>query len=103
MLPKWVSSFVHKIGSQILKFLLIVSVVMHEGDNADSIQSTRLCYWRVQFETIPYSPGANTFFLRSVAPPGEKAIFAFEKSYITSAMRKSVLDAPVMLAYEIYI
>ena len=35
------------------------------------------------------SPG---LFLRSVAPLCEKIIFAFERSYITSAMRKSMLN-----------
>ena len=34
-------------------------------------------------------------FWRSVAPPCEKVIFAFERSYITSAMRKLMLDVPV--------
>ena len=36
-----------------------------------------------------------TFFGRSVAPPCENVIFAFERSYITSATRKSMLDVPV--------
>ena len=36
----------------------------------------------------------NTF-LRSVASPYEKVIFALERSYITSAMRKSMLDVQV--------
>ena len=39
--------------------------------------------------------GAKYFFSRSVAPPCEKAIFAFERSCITSAMRKSMLNVPV--------
>ena len=45
-----------------------------------------------------YSPGAKYFFidLRSVAPPCEKVIFAFERSGITSVVRKSMLD---MLAF----
>ena len=48
------------------------------------------------FFTIPsqkLGPEPNTF-LRSVAPPCEKVIFAFERNYITSAMRKSMSDVP---------
>ena len=41
------------------------------------------------------SPGAKYFFKRSVAPLCEKIIFASERSYITFAMRKSMLDMPV--------
>ena len=37
----------------------------------------------------------NTFFWRSVALPCEKVIFAFERSYITSTIRKSMLNVPV--------
>ena len=35
----------------------------------------------------------NTFF--EVAPRCDKVIFAFKRSYITSAMRKPMLDVPV--------
>ena len=39
----------------------------------------------------------NAHFRRSVAPPCEKVIFTFKRSYITytSEVRKSVLDMPV--------
>ena len=41
------------------------------------------------------SPGAKSLFVTSVAPFRDKIIFAFERSYITSAMKKSMLDMPV--------
>ena len=37
----------------------------------------------------------NTFFEDLLHPTCEKVIFAFERSYITSAVRKSILDVPV--------
>ena len=37
----------------------------------------------------------NTFFEDLVAHSCEKVIFAFERSYITSVMRKSMLDVPI--------
>ena len=40
----------------------------------------------------------NTFLWISVVPPCEKVIFAFERSYITYAMRKSMLN---VVAFEI--
>ena len=40
------------------------------------------------------SPGAKYFFRRSFAPPCEKVNFTFERSYIASAMRRSMLDVP---------
>ena len=38
------------------------------------------------------SPGAKYFFEDLLHSLGEKAIFAFERSYITPAIRKSMLD-----------
>ena len=50
----------------------------------------------VVLKQIPSSQGAKyVFILKSVALPYEKVIFAFERSYLTSAMRKSMLDLPV--------
>ena len=41
------------------------------------------------------SRGTKYFFGRSVAPSCEKVISAFERSLITPAVRKSMLDMPV--------
>ena len=43
----------------------------------------------------------NTSFGRLVAPPYEKVIFAFERNYITSAMRKTMLEMPVTGSFEL--
>ena len=48
----------------------------------------------IKNELGPGSLGVKYFLLRSVAPPCEKVAFAFERSYITSAVRKSVLEMP---------
>ena len=50
----------------------------------------------VVLKQIPSSQEAKyVSILKSVALPYEKVIFAFERSYLTSAMRKSMLDLPV--------
>ena len=50
----------------------------------------------VILKQIPSSQEAKyVFILKSVALPYEKVIFAFERSYLTSAMRKSMLDLSV--------
>ena len=51
------------------------------------------------FIMIVWKP--NTFLLRSVAPLCEKINFACGRSYITFAMRKSILDMPVPGSFEI--
>ena len=37
----------------------------------------------------------DTFVSKPAAPPCEEVIFVLERSYITTAMRKSMLDLPV--------
>ena len=44
---------------------------------------------------VPPGPRVKFFFLKSVASPCEKVIFAFEGSYITSAVKKQMLDVLV--------
>ena len=41
----------------------------------------------------------NAFFLKIYCTICEKVIFAFERSYTTSAMRKSMLDVSVPGSY----
>ena len=48
------------------------------------------CFFHAVFVIIVLEP--NTFFEDLLHP---KMMFAFERSYITFAMRKSVLDVPV--------
>ena len=53
---------------------------------------------------LKQTPGSQeakyVFILRSVALNREKVIFAFERGDLISAMRKSMLDLPVVVASE---
>ena len=53
------------------------------------------CYFACPCNFLHDSAEANYFFLRSVAPLCEKIIFACGRSYVTFAMRKSMLDMPI--------
>ena len=50
---------------------------------------------RIYAECPPEVSDPNPIFGRSVAAPCEKVILAFERSRITYAVRKSMLDMPV--------